>query len=117
MSGASLPAAGPFSRLFINNVARTDGVDDLGKVADVRSRIAVEDDEVGIKSLLDAPLLGGFEIQSRIDGERCNHFHFGKRAMHELEFEGSVVDFDEPNVGAKKNRAAVRRKRFEVGDA
>src|SRR5260370_42068973 len=80
------------SRSVINDLAGTDGVGDPGEVASVGDGIAIENHEIGVKSLFDLTLLRGLEIQSGGRREGSRRRAFRKRPVHQREFERGFVD-------------------------
>lgn len=84
------------------------------EVADIRDRIAVEDHEIGIKTLLDPALLLGLEIARGIGGERGQHLTLRKGAAHQLVFQRSVVELRVADVGTEQDRPAIVREELEL---
>src|ERR1700719_775885 len=104
------------SRFVINDLAGTDGVGDLGEVANVGDRVAIKNHEIGVKSLFDLALLRGLEIQSGVRREGSEHLAFRKRPVHEFVFERCVVDRGKSDVGPEENGATMFRKSLELVD-
>src|SRR5208283_4927739 len=101
----------------VDDLAAANGVGNFGQVADVGGRVGVEDDEIGVQSLLHASFVGGFEIGGGIGCERSENLGDGQRAMHQFVFQRSIVDGREADVGAEKNGAAVGGESLELVDA
>src|SRR6185369_15416069 len=94
----------------------TNGEGDPGEVADIGKRVAIEDDEIGVKSGLDPALFRGLEIRRRAGRERGEHLALRQSPVHQLVFERGVVDLDEADVRSEQNRAAILRKLPELID-
>jgi hypothetical protein len=100
------------------------GVDDLagadsivGQVVDVGSGIGFEYDEVGVEAFFNAIFSCGFEIRSRIGGEGGEDFVSRKSTMHEFDLERGVENFDEADIDAEENGAAVCGKNSQLVSA
>src|ERR1700737_41107 len=100
-SGSSL------SRAVINDLRGTDGVGDLGEVANVGDGVAIKNHEIGVKSLFDLTLLRVLEIQSGVRREGSEHLAFRKRPVDEFVFERCVVDRGQADGGPREKGATI----------